>query len=547
MGSRSRRLAFGTIAAAVGLAGWLCVIAARWDRIEGVAFALLVVALIAAGYRAWFAPSPEGRDWWFGFALFGLFHLLSPAVGPRQPLLLAGVDRLADLALGNLDENGALIRDGVAHSNVLGRRDRPTRLGKALDSLTVFQSGAPSRAYPRYVLGVTKLFACLIFGLFGGLTAAHLGRKSVAMAPAPTGRSRVPLLGLTAMLLVAAMAGITFVLNSRPDLIEIRGGWFREAPGSLAGHFALYQAEVLIVLFAALEARFGDRSCRPWWLGFALFGGVYLLLIDTPMFDYLPSRWLRPLHQSALERFVADRASLVVQARGLIMFDYATQEFLRLGYSWAPLLGFLAAAWIGSGLARGVELMARRSPERSGERTKRSSIARMMALIGAVGVFLTAVRGSSDLSTAALGDTLAAVLAFAALWSVLGRGPGRSWWFGFSLVGGVDFLQWAIRAPQPAIPGMSATPWPTHEVVERLHHAAFVRATGTYVPSLFMSFDEKMTVVLATYTQSRAAILMVSCLPLAWLGGFVAQYIERRSTRAAGGSPCIADASPPPR
>src|SRR4051812_19367272 len=111
MGSRSRTLAFGTFAAVVGLAGWLGVIAARWDRVQGVAFALLIVALIAAGYRAWFAPSPEGRDWWFGFALFGFSHLLPPPVGPHQPLLAAVVDRLADLTLGNLDENGVLVRD----------------------------------------------------------------------------------------------------------------------------------------------------------------------------------------------------------------------------------------------------------------------------------------------------------------------------------------------------------------------------------------------------------------------------------------------------
>src|SRR6478735_6451783 len=96
---RSRRFVYGSIATLIGFGGWLGVIAARWDRVEGIVFSVFIVALIAAGYAAWFAPSAEGRDWWYGFALFGLFHLLAMSSGARQPLLSAGVDQLANLAI----------------------------------------------------------------------------------------------------------------------------------------------------------------------------------------------------------------------------------------------------------------------------------------------------------------------------------------------------------------------------------------------------------------------------------------------------------------
>ncbi len=527
--ARTRNLAFTIVALLLAVGGWIGVVLARWDRVADAAFPVLVVALIAAGFRAWFAPTAKGRDWWFGFAAFGLFHLLSPSTGPRKPLLSAGVDRLAEVAFGGAwDENGNPAQDAN------GGRVTPSRLGRSIAAVRITQNESPYMGYPHYVTEVTKTFAVLAFGLIGGLVASYLGRKAEVAADESTARPRVPRLGLAAMVLVGMMAGLTFVLDSRPEIYQ--EGWFVRAPGCQAGHFALYQTEALLVLFAALEARFGGRSTRPWWLGFALFGGAYLLVIDTAMFDLLPSRWLKPWHQVVLNRFVAECGSLTVSIRGMILMDQATQEFFRLGYSWAPLLGFLPAVWFGSGVARGVDWLARRRATMAPTVIRRSSITRMMAVVVAIGLLLAAARGQSEWWLILVCDSIAALLVFAALRAGLGRGAGRAWWFGFALVGGVDFLLWATRPGSTWSVPVPWTPWPYHQVIERVHLAAYERSVGRAVqkfPMLFSAPTPENQAILDAYLHGRSVLLMSLCLPLAWIGGLVAQYFDRRSVKHA--------------
>jgi hypothetical protein len=66
---------------------------------------------------------------------------------------------------------------------------------------------------------------------------------------------------------------------------------------------------------------------------------------------------------------------------------------------------------------------------------RKFSIARLMAVIGLLGVFAAAIRNASELwSGIVLGATLL-VLAVSLLGVVHRRGPERAWWLGFALLG----------------------------------------------------------------------------------------------------------------
>ena len=409
--SRTRNLVFASLAVLAAVGGWLGVVLAQSDRAESAAFSALVVVLIASGFRAWFAPSTNGRDWWFGCAAFGLFHLLSPSTGPRQPLLSMGVDRLADLAFGP-----AWDQNGNPAVGIDGRLVPPSRFGEWLSRIQIDRNGSPILGYPHFIRGVTKTFACLAFGLIGALTASHLRRAVGAEASGPDRVPRVPRLGLAAMAVVAAMAGMTFVLDSRPEIYQ--DGWFAKArgPRPRTSPCSRPRRSWSWSPRSRPDSR-GDRLARggrdsPW------SAGVPARDRHGDVRDVAPG-WLRPWHQAALNRFVAEERSLVVQIRGLILMDYHTQSFYQLGRDWIALFFFLPSAWLGSIVARWVDRLARRRAEWR-PRGRRSAIARMMIGLVGVGLFLAAIRGGSATWTAVLGHPIAALMLFASLWAVLG-------------------------------------------------------------------------------------------------------------------------------
>ena len=531
-----RALVVGSVLGALVAAGWLGVIALKTLRAYSVGFAATVLGLVAAGFAARFARDSARRAWWYGFAVFGIFALISTRPGLNEPLLAVGVDRLGDLIFGARDNNGY--------------RSEETSIGAALRTFGSHEEPGNLVVESAFVVKATKLLAVPIFGFVGGLLGVHLARKARPSPIAATGESRVPRLGLAAMIGIGVLVGLAFVLISRPDVVT--EGWNHDAPGCDAGLFALYQVEALIVLFAAMEARFGAGGCRPWWLGFALFGGTDLLMLTSGLTILLPTAPLGDWFFAAFERFVTPRAAMIVQAGGMIFNDNQAEKFLRLGWTWTPLAAFLPIAWLGSGVGRAVHGLARWRG-RAAMPSVRSSIARLMLAVGAIGLVLAAARNATWWGMAITANALAVLYLGAALRAGLGREEGSAWWYGFALVGGLDFLIWAaFSAYLGPFHVFSETPWPLHEGFESSYHANFVRSVGKPIPTspMFDVFEEDRRVLRDLYMHSRAILMMGLSLPLGWLGGTVAStmdFYRRRRIATAGGSPCTAtDSAPPP-
>ena len=534
MNPRVRSLALTLVASAVGVGGWLATLWAASDRWAGIAFAAIELLLIAAAFRGRFAANERARDFWTGFALFGLIHLLANwPNGSVELMTRAAIDRVGDRLLGDVAPRG-------------NRLQALTPLGHRLAAILVDRGGTPIRDHLPYIRETTKLFGGLGFAAIGGLAARQLRRRVIRSdaIPRPGG---CPLSGIAWLYLLGVLIGATFAIHAHPEIIFDDEPWFGTCPGSEAALFALFNVELLAVLFAALEARFGAEGERPWWIGFALFGGAYLLAIGSSLAPILPTRWMGDLFQWVYFRFVSESQMPAVTMRGVIMFDYATGNFFRSGLTWAGLAALLPVAWLGTVAAR----LACRLGAASGrpgllDRWRvRSSIGRIMFALVAIGLILAAAKHPSEGWVAAEGNAIAGLLLFAALRASFGPGSSRAWWWGFALVGGIDLLVGATRYyGWGQFFELRPSPWPLHEAAYRLHRLGFERYVGKSVPFTLMGFDvdDPMIAIKAGFTSSQALVLMATCLPMAWIGATLARWLDRqRALATPEGAPTRAD------
>jgi hypothetical protein len=522
MNPRVRSLTATLVGMAMGVGGWFATLWAASDFWTGVAFSSIVLLLIAAAFRGRFARLERARDFWTGFALFGLAQVLaSRPNGPDETMVSIAIDRIGDRVLG-VEEDFPTFRSDL------------TPLGLSLAKVQVTGGGGSLFAYLTYFRETTKRFAGLAVAAIGGLAACHLRRRSVGGVPSPR-LGGCPPLGIAWLYLLAGLIGGTFVLHTRPALVG--DGWFQQAcPGSEAAHFALFNVELLAVLFAALEARFASESERPWWLGFALFGGAYLLALDGSLAAIPPAKWTGDLFQWVYYRFVSDSQQPSVSVRGVIMIDYETTSFFRSGLTWAVLAAFLPVAWLGTLAAR----LARRLGDPSSRRDwlgrwrVRSGIGRMMVALATIGLFLGALKDPAEWKVTALGDGLIALLLVAALRSWFGPEASRSWWWGFALVGGVNLLLGAKLDRHSIGIGYFDSGWPLHEAVSQLHRWGFESQIGERVPTMpmFDVMEESRRVIYDAYWNSRSLLLMGVCLPMAWVGATLAAWLDRRRRAA---------------
>ena len=519
MNPRVRSLALTLVAIGLGVGGWLATLWAASDRWAGIGFAAIELLLIAAAFRGRFAADERACDFWTGFALFGLIHLLDNwPNGSAELMTRAAIDRVGDRLLG----------DDASRGN---RLPALTPLGHRLAAINVDRGGTPIRDYLPYVRETTKLFGGLGFAAIGGLAARHLRRRLIRSASSPR-LGGCPPLGIAWLYLLGVLIGATFAIHAHPEIVFDDEPWFGTCPGSEAALFALYNVELLAVLFAALEARFGAEGERPWWIGFALFGGAYLLVIGSSLAPILPTRGMGDLFQWAYFRFVSDSQMPAVTIRGVIMFDYATGNFFRSGLNWADQAAFLPVAWLGTVAARlACRLGASSGRPRWLDRCRvRSSIGRIMVALVVIGLVLAAAKHPSEGWVAAEGNAIAGLLLFGALRASFGPGSSRAWWWGFALVGGVDLLQAHWSRFHLTI----SSPWPIHEAVSRLHRLGFERYVGKPIPSYLAAFDQDdpMITLLDDYTSSQALVLMATCLPMAWIGATLARWLDRRRALA---------------
>ena len=516
MNHRVRSQAFAVLATVAGVGGWLATLWAASDRWAGIAFTAIVLLLIVAAFRGRFASVERARDFWACFALFGLVHLLAARPnGLNEPMTCVGIDRLGDRLLG-------VVPDDMIHRPVL------TPLGRSLDTILVDLGEYSATGFLPYVRATTKLFTSLAFAALGGLLAVHLRRRSVlgVSLPRPGG---CPLLGIAWLYLLAGLIGATFAIHASPDLFH-DGGWFPKCPGSAMALFVLYNVEFVAVLFAALEARFAAERERPWWLGFALLGGAYLVVNRSTLAPILPTHWADDLFQWTYHRFVSESQMPAVTVRGWILFDYASGEFYQSGSLWSGQAAFLPVAWLGTVAARlAFRIGARTAPGWLARWRVRSSIGRLMLAMVGIGLILAAARDPSERWVATEANAMAALLLFAALRASFGPESSRAWWWGFALVGGVDLLVGATRNGWGQFIE-SPSPWPIHEAAHKLHRLAFERYTGKSVPSPFASYDvgDPMLDLLANYRSSQSLVLMALSLPMAWIGATLARWIDRR-------------------
>lgn len=129
-------------------------------------------------------------------------------------------------------------------------------------------------------------------------------------------------------------------------------GWVAVEANALAG----------LLLFAALRASFGPGSSRAWWWGFALVGGVNLLIGATRhgwglFLDPVSTPW--PLHEAAyrLHRLGFERYVGRVVPSPLASIDFGDPmieilEDYRSSQSLVLMAICLPMAWVGAILAR---------------------------------------------------------------------------------------------------------------------------------------------------------------------------------------------------
>jgi hypothetical protein len=541
MNPRIRSLSMALVAIAIGVGGWLATLWAASEQWVAFAFCTIGVLLIAAAFRGKFAASERARDFWTGFALFGLIHFVAADSYWQlfELMTCSVVDFIGDRLLGVFDTS-------VGHY-----KDLPP-LGRWISEIPVVHGDGSPMDYLSYVRETTKLFASLAFAAIGGLLAWHLRRSSIRGAANPRLRG-CPLLGIAWLYLLGVLIGATFAICAHPVV-----DFDNPVSASAEAIFALYNVEFLAVLFAALEARFADDDQRAWWVGFALFGGAYRLAIYSPLATILPTKWMGNLFQWIFFRFVCDSQLLTDSVQGLPRMNNETLTFFQPGLSWAGLAAFsvrgvlpmaneemeefyvygltwvglatfLPVAWLGTLAARlARRLGASTDRPRLLERWRvRSSIGRNMLALLAMGLFLAALKNPSEVWVTAFGHAIVGLFLFAALRASYGPESSRAWWWGFALVGGIDLL---IGAIQDNWSQWSSSTWLIHRWVSLLYRLGFERYHGAPVPELptLGSLDAPQVALYLTYYRSRPLVLMAISLPMAWIGATSASWIDRR-------------------
>ena len=153
---RLRWLPLATLSALIFVMDAL-VILTRSEHALGYAHTVLMVLMVAAALRAGFAANPQARDFTYGFAVFGLLTLLPAEFRPVRLLPMALVDGAADLAFGELAEDGTTREDTslsrwLRQSTIM--RPKPPANARSMPPRPVGKLTAPghSSARPRRLL-----------------------------------------------------------------------------------------------------------------------------------------------------------------------------------------------------------------------------------------------------------------------------------------------------------------------------------------------------------------------------------------------------------
>ena len=492
------KVIFILVAIALSVGGWLATLWAASERRAAIAFSVIGMVLISAAFRGRFASSERARDFWTGFALFGLLHFVADRkTGGYQLMTTSVVQRIGDLVLGP-DNPG-----GYAYKFL-------TPLGNKIAAMPIeWPWGGQIWAYLPYVRQTTSLFAGLIFAAIGGLAACHLRRRSVRMFSIPSLRG-CPLLGLAWLCLLTGLICLTFAIHSDPVCFP-NGTPFPKCPASISANFLLYNVEFLAVLFAALEARFAVEGERAWWLGFAVFGGVHLLTFFTSLSWILPTKWMSD--------------SLIESLKG-IGFESI--------YIWHNLATFLPVAWLGTLASRLVRRLGTAStwPRFLDRSWVRSSIGRIMLALVPLGFFLAVVKYPSELHLIEFGNATVGLLLFAAFRASSGPETARAWWWGFALFGGIDLVFTAKEGVQVFPPE-----WPIHDWLVQYHRTVFEEyIAGQAIPHMPDYEDIRQATIYGAYTSSRQLTMMSVCLPMAWIGAILASLFDRCQRSIASSS-----------
>ena len=201
-----------------------------------------------------------------------------------------------------------------------------------------------------------------------------------------------------------------------------------------------------LLLTAGLEALFRRGRERLFWVGFLVFGSVYMVLsfnhwpfefveghlLTTRVFDELYLA-VHPEPSPAVARTPVAYWDLMGHKPGLQDAGvYHNINQIQFRWAWHSL------AAVAAGLAGGVISVRVLRPEKPCDepdlqRGPRFSIAALMAIVLAAGTAFAALRTPCGLTLNLVFSLFSATLAWATLAAILGRGRRQAFWAGFAI------------------------------------------------------------------------------------------------------------------
>jgi hypothetical protein len=202
------------------------------------------------------------------------------------------------------------------------------------------------------------------------------------------------------------------------------------------------------LLTAGLEALFRRGRERVFWVGFLVFGWVYMILsFNHWPFEYveghlLTTRVLDEIYLAVHPEPPRTPARTAVGYWDLMGHKPGQQDadvyhkINQIQFRWAwHSLAAIAAALAGGIVA--VRVLRPETPwdDRDARRGPRISIAALLAIVLAVGAAFAALRTPCGLTLNLVFTLLSATLAWATLAAIVGRGRRQAFWVGFAIFG----------------------------------------------------------------------------------------------------------------